>query len=139
MKDENYNKLIIYLNNQTPSNIMIKNDSDFNLNDEILENNKLLCKEKETGYYYFNYHEKVIYICTNCVALKKDRRSLLQHTKMRNKCPSRDIKINTLDEVEALIQKQNIKLYNCNKCDTYFKTTDHYTRHITINCPNNNM
>jgi hypothetical protein len=137
LNDKNNELLHKYLNNKNPSNIIIKNNSTFELDDELVKNNVYVCKEEETGYYYVNYCEKKIYFCSNCSMLKKDRRSLLQHTSMRNKCKSTKININSINDIELLIETQGIKLFNCNHCQIIFKTKDHYTRHISINCPKN--
>ena len=101
----------------------------------ILLNNKALSIDNNTKYYYFSYYEKLIYVCTNCGCFKKDKRSYEQHIRKRNKCMTKKINLNTIDDIETELKRQNIKLYSCDNCkDLIFKTYDHYKRHIKNNC-----
>lgn len=136
-KMDRYNELLLkkYVNNKNISNIILKEFKDFDFEDHILVNNKALSFDPKTKSYYFTYYNKIIYICTNCGCFKKDKRSYEQHIRKRNKCITVKLNLNTIEDIENELNKQNIKLYSCEKCpETIFKTYDHYKRHIENNC-----
>ena len=124
-----------YANNKNICNMIAKEFVDFDYEDHILLNNKALSIDTNTKYYYLTYYNKIIYICTNCGCFKKDKRSYEQHIRKRNKCMVVKLNLNTIEDIENELNKQNIKLYSCEKCpETIFKTYDHYKRHIENNC-----
>ena len=124
-----------YANNKNISNMIVKEFVDFDYEDHILINNKALSIDTNTKYYYLTYYNKIIYICTNCGCFKKDKRSYEQHVRKRNKCMTQQLNLNSIEDIENELIKQNIKLYSCENCpDTIFKTYDHYKRHIEFNC-----
>jgi phage anti-repressor protein len=136
---DTYDELLLkkYVNNKNISNIILKDFKDFDFEDQILVNNKALSFDPKTKSYYFTYYNKMIYVCTNCGCFKKDKRSYEQHIRKRNKCMTVQLNLNTIEDIEIELNKQNIKLYSCNKCsETLFKTYDHYKRHIEQNCKN---
>jgi uncharacterized C2H2 Zn-finger protein len=129
-------KLQKYVNNKNICNIIIKEYKEFDFENEILKNNKALSLEEETNYYFLQYNNKIVYICTNCGALKKDRRSYVQHINKRNKCDKENFILNTIEDINNHIKKMNIQFYECKKCIAIFKTKDHYIRHLKSNCKN---
>ena len=129
-------KLKKYVNNKNICNIIIKEYKEFDFENEILKNNKALSLEEETNYYFLLYNNKTIYICTNCGALKKDRRSYIQHINKRNKCEKIEFELNTVNDINNHIEKMNIQFFECKKCIAIFKTKDHYIRHLKSNCKN---
>lgn len=138
-KLDEYNEFLLkqYVNNKNISNIILKDFKDFDFEDHILINNKALSFDPKTKYYYFTYYNKMIYVCTNCGSFKKDKRSFEQHIRKRNKCMTIQLNLNSMEDIENGLEKQNIKLYSCEKCpETVFKTYDHYKRHLSENCKN---
>jgi len=133
---DTYNELLLkkYVNNKNISNMIMKDFKEFDFNDHMLINNKALAFDTKTKYYYLTYHNKMIYVCTNCGTFKKDKRGFEQHINKRNKCDSQKINLNTIEDIERELNNQKIILYSCEKCDIIFKTNDHYKRHLEINC-----
>ena len=139
-KNEEYDELLLkkYVNNKNISNIIIKDFKDYDFEDHMLLNNKALSYDNKTKYYYLTYHNKMIYVCTNCGIFKKDKRGFEQHINKRNKCSTNKLNLNTTEDIERELVNQNITLYSCNNCNIIFKTNDHYKRHLEINCKNLN-
>lgn len=139
-KNEEYDELLLkkYVNNKNISNIIIKDFKDYDFEDHMLLNNKALSYDNKTKYYYLTYHNKMIYVCTNCGIFKKDKRGFEQHINKRNKCNTNKLNLNTTEDIKRELVNQNITLYSCNNCDIIFKTNDHYKRHLEINCKNLN-
>lgn len=139
-KNEEYDELLLkkYVNNKNISNIIIKDFKDYDFEDHMLLNNKALSYDNKTKYYYLTYHNKMIYVCTNCGIFKKDKRGFEQHINKRNKCNTNKLNLNTTEDIERELVNQNITLYSCNNCNIIFKTNDHYKRHLEINCKNLN-
>ena len=139
-KNEEYDELLLkkYVNNKNISNIIIKDFKDYDFEDHMLLNNKALSYDNKTKYYYLTYHNKMIYVCTNCGIFKKDKRGFEQHINKRNKCNTNKLNLNTTEDIERELVNQNITLYSCNNCNIVFKTNDHYKRHLEINCKNLN-
>ena len=139
-KNEEYDELLLkkYVNNKNISNMIIKEFKDYDFEDHMLLNNKALIYDKKTKHYYITYHNKMIYVCTNCGVFKKDKRGFEQHINKRNKCNTNKLNLNTTEDVERELVNQNITLYSCNNCNIIFKTNDHYKRHLEINCKNLN-
>ena len=135
-KNEDYDELLLkkYVNNKNISNMIIKDFKDYDFEDHMLLNNKALIYDKKTKHYYITYHNKMIYVCTNCGVFKKDKRGFEQHLNKRNKCNTNKLNLNTTEDVERELVNQNITLYSCNNCDIVFKSNDHYKRHLEINC-----
>ena len=135
-KNEEYDELLLkkYVNNKNISNMIIKDFKDYDFEDHMLLNNKALIYDKKTKHYYITYHNKMIYVCTNCGVFKKDKRGFEQHINKRNKCNTNKLNLNTTEDVERELVNQNITLYSCNNCNIIFKTNDHYKRHLEINC-----
>lgn len=135
-KNEEYDELLLkkYVNNKNISNMIIKDFKDYDFEDHMLLNNKALIYDKKTKHYYITYHNKMIYVCTNCGVFKKDKRGFEQHINKRNKCNTNKLNLNTTEDVERELVNQNITLYSCNNCDIVFKSNDHYKRHLEINC-----
>jgi uncharacterized C2H2 Zn-finger protein len=129
-------KLQKYINNKNICNIIIKEYKEFDFENEILKNNKAINLEETTNYYFLQYNNNKVYICTNCGALKKDRRSYIQHINKRNKCEKINFKLNTIEDINNHIEKINIQFFECKKCIAIFKTKDHYIRHLKSNCKN---
>lgn len=140
-KIEKYDELLLkkYVNNKNISNVIIKDFKEYDFEDHILVNNRALAYNTREKFYYLIYCEKMIYVCTNCGVLKKDKRSYEQHNNKRNKCITRDINYNTLEDIERELKNQNITLYKCDTCNIIFKTNDHYKRHLDINCKKENI
>ena len=139
-KNEEYDELLLkkYVNNKNISNMIIKDFKDYDFEDHMLLNNKALIYDNKTKYYYLTYHNKMIYVCTNCGVFKKDKRGFEQHINKRNKCNTNKLNLNTTEDVERELVNQKITLYSCNNCNIIFKTNDHYKRHLEINCKNLN-
>jgi hypothetical protein len=135
-KNEEYDELLLkkYVNNKNISNMIIKDFKEYDFEDHMLLNNKALIYDKKTKYYYLTYHNKMIYVCTNCGIFKKDKRGFEQHINKRNKCDTSILNLNTIEDIERELINQKVTLYSCNNCDIVFKTNDHYKRHLEINC-----
>jgi hypothetical protein len=135
-KNEEYDELLLkkYVNNKNISNMIIKDFKEYDFEDHMLLNNKALIYDKKTKYYYLTYHNKMIYVCTNCGIFKKDKRGFEQHINKRNKCDTSILNLNTIEDIERELINQKVTLYLCNNCDIVFKTNDHYKRHLEINC-----
>jgi hypothetical protein len=137
--NEEYDDLLLkkYVNNKNISNMIIKDFKEYDFEDHILLNNKALLYDNKTKYYYISYHNKIIYVCTNCGVFKKDKRGFEQHIRKRNKCDTEKLNLNCIEDIEKELTRQKITLYSCEKCDITFKTNDHYKRHLEINCKKN--
>ena len=139
-KIEKYDELLLkkYVNNKNISNVIIKDFKEYDFEDHILVNNRALAYDTKDQCYYLVYYDKMIYVCTNCGVLKKDKRSYEQHNNKRNKCITEKLNYNTLEDIERELKNQKITLYKCDTCNIIFKTNDHYKRHLDINCKKEN-